>query len=82
MNYTTRRLIRELMELPVGPPMTKSILVYDRYDIWQLDPSGQSDPVCVTDSEGRDNMIRLRARQLDREAKIPGSGRHVFDCVQ
>ena len=47
----------------------KAVLVYDRYDIWQLDLNGLSDPVCITDSQGRENKIRFRRRQLDRDAR-------------
>ena len=38
----------------------KKLFVYDRYDIWALDPLGKDDPVCVTNDYGRKNEIRLR----------------------
>jgi len=44
-------------------------LVYDEFDIWQIDPSGRKDPVCLTNEYGRKNNIRFRYRQLDRDAK-------------
>ena len=47
-----------------------SVLVYDRYDIWELDPSGQAEPVCVTQSMGREQTIRFRYQRLDREARF------------
>ncbi len=47
----------------------RHVLIYDRYDIWQLDPDGQTDPVCLTESFGRENRIRLRNQRLDREAR-------------
>lgn len=34
-------------------------LVYDRYDIWSVDPRGNTDPVCITKSYGRDNNLRI-----------------------
>ncbi|MEP6492776.1 MAG: prolyl oligopeptidase family serine peptidase [bacterium] len=38
----------------------KSVLVYDRFDIWDLDPTGARAPVMVTDSVGRKNSIQFR----------------------
>jgi dienelactone hydrolase len=37
-----------------------SVLIYDRYDIWQFDPSGAKAPVVVTDSVGRKSNIQFR----------------------
>jgi len=31
----------------------EALLVYDRHDIWQLDPTGKTKPVCLTNGEGR-----------------------------
>ena len=42
-------------------------LVYDRYDIWALDPAGQSLPRCITDGFGRRENLRFRYVDLDRE---------------
>jgi len=36
------------------------LLVYDRYDIWLTDPSGQTRPVCLTGGAGRKNKISFR----------------------
>ena len=47
----------------------EAFLVYDRYDIWQLDPTGKKEPVCVTDGYGRESEIRFRYRQLDPEMR-------------
>lgn len=44
-------------------------LVYDEFDIWQVDPSGRREPVCLTKGYGRENNIQFRYRQLDRDAK-------------
>ncbi len=43
----------------------QAVLVYDRYDIWQLDPTGKKRPVCLTQGAGRDNAQRYRYVQLD-----------------
>jgi dienelactone hydrolase len=37
-----------------------TLLVHDRYDIWQLDPEGKLKPLNVTNGYGRNNKIRLR----------------------
>ncbi|MEL7498670.1 MAG: prolyl oligopeptidase family serine peptidase [Planctomycetota bacterium] len=44
-------------------------LIYDRYDLWQLDPTGNEPPICLTEGFGRENKIRFRAQRLDREAR-------------
>ncbi len=45
----------------------KSVLVYDRYDIWQLDLLGKKAPVCLTSGEGRKNNTAFRYIKLDSE---------------
>ena len=37
-----------------------SVLLYDRFDIWELDPNGAKPAVVVTDSVGRKNNIQFR----------------------
>jgi len=44
----------------------KSVLVYDRFDIWELDPTGVKPAVVVTDSLGRREHIAFRVVDLDR----------------
>jgi len=44
----------------------KSVLVYDRFDIWELDPAGVKPAVVVTDSLGRKERIAFRLVDLDR----------------
>jgi len=41
------------------------VYIYDRYDIWKIDPSGDRVPVCITNAFGRRNQIRLRYQKLD-----------------
>jgi dipeptidyl aminopeptidase/acylaminoacyl peptidase len=43
----------------------KHVLVYDRYDIWSLDPNGVENPVNLTGNFGRINNLRLRYVKLD-----------------
>jgi hypothetical protein len=38
----------------------KSVLLYDRYDIWEFEPNGAKAPVVVTDSAGRKQHVVLR----------------------
>ena len=47
----------------------KAILIYDRFDIWQLDPTGKEDPICVTAGKGRESNTRYRYVRLDFEQR-------------
>lgn len=41
-------------------PGDKSMLVYDHYDVWELDPNGVKPAIMVTDSAGRRDSIQFR----------------------
>ncbi|GAB3774408.1 prolyl oligopeptidase family serine peptidase [Spirosoma horti] len=41
--------------------------LYDRYDIWQVDPTGREKPTTITSGWGRKNKIRLRRAELDND---------------
>ena len=41
------------------------ILIYDRFDIWAVDPDGRSTPRRITEGYGRENGIELRYERLD-----------------
>ncbi len=45
-------------------------LVYDKYDLWALDPGARRAPRNVTEGVGRDANIRLRHLRLDPEEKF------------
>jgi dipeptidyl aminopeptidase/acylaminoacyl peptidase len=45
----------------------QALLLYDRYDIWAVDPSGIDAPRSLTRGEGRAVEIRYRLVRLDRE---------------
>ncbi len=45
----------------------KYFLVYDRYDIWKIDPDGKENPVCLTNGFGRKNKIEFRYIQLEND---------------
>lgn len=36
------------------------LLLYDRYDIWKVDPTGVDRPVCITNGYGRKHKVILR----------------------
>jgi dipeptidyl aminopeptidase/acylaminoacyl peptidase len=46
-----------------------AILIYDRYDIWRLDPSGEQPPICLTQGQGREKETAFRYRRLNREER-------------
>lgn len=43
------------------------LLLYDKHDIWAVDPNGRNAPRCITEEFGRKNNLRFRYVQLDRE---------------
>jgi dienelactone hydrolase len=45
----------------------RSVLVYDRYDVWEVDPAGRRPARVVTDSAGRRGKLIFRVVDLDRE---------------
>ena len=45
----------------------KYLWLYDRYDIWQIDPTGKEKPLNLTMGWGRTNKVRLRRAELDDE---------------
>jgi dipeptidyl aminopeptidase/acylaminoacyl peptidase len=46
------------------------LLIYDRYDIWKLDPEGKENPVNLTNGHGRKNNIRFRYVKLDKDQEF------------
>lgn len=52
----------------------KSLLLYDRWDVWELDPSGTRPAVMVTDSLGRAQHVVLRIIQTRRARGGPAAG--------
>ena len=50
------------------------VLVYDRFDVWALDPLAVADPVCLTAGEGRKNDIRYRWQKVDKEQRFLKNG--------
>ena len=53
----------------------RSVLLYDRYDVWEVDPTGARAPRMVTDSVGRRGRIVFRVVDLDPdEASLAPAG--------
>ena len=48
----------------------KRVLVYDRFDVWEVDPSGLVAAKNLTDGEGRRAGITFRIVDLDREDRF------------
>jgi len=46
----------------------KSFVVYDKYDMWSLDPTGKAKPICLTSNKGRLNGLVYRYLKLDPDA--------------
>ena len=44
-----------------------SLFVYDKYDIWNVDPSGKRAPICITGGKGKDQNLQFRYVRLDQE---------------
>ena len=76
-DYYDINFYNELNDMPnearqygmAGWTKDENFLVYDRYDIWQIDPSGKEKPTNLTQGKGRDNTLRLRYKKLDRDEK-------------
>jgi dipeptidyl aminopeptidase/acylaminoacyl peptidase len=45
----------------------RSVLINDRFDVWELDPAGAKPPVVLTDSLGRRENMTLRLLSLGRD---------------
>ncbi len=47
----------------------RRVLVYDRFDIWEVDPTGVVPPTNLTDGEGRKLGVVFRTINLDRDER-------------
>jgi dipeptidyl aminopeptidase/acylaminoacyl peptidase len=48
----------------------KAVLVYDKYDIWKIDPENKVPPVCITEGQGRKQKVQYRFLVTDRDQKF------------
>lgn len=53
----------------------KYVLIYDRYDIWKVDPTGKSKSVCITN--GRKDRIQYRYVTVDNDEKFIKEGQDL-----
>ncbi len=56
----------------------ESVLIYDKYDIWKVDPSGMNAASCLTREFGRKNKTVLRYMKLDPDAETISSGESMM----
>lgn len=54
----------------------QAVLIYDRYDLWQIDPKGKAAPKRLTDGRGR--QVVYRYIQLDREERSIAPDQNLF----
>ena len=55
-----------------------AFLIYDRHDIWQLDPKGEVAPVCITAEEGRKTNRRFKYIKTDAEKRFVANGDEIL----
>ena len=54
------------------------IIVYDKYDIWSVDPAGREMPICMTNGYGRRNNLQLR---FPEEGFIMKGEKYILHCT-
>lgn len=52
--------------------------VYDKFDIWKVDPTGVNKPVCITNGIGRKKHLTFRYTELDREERFVKEGQSLL----
>ena len=50
----------------------KTVLIYDKYDIWEFSPEGKNAPKNMTNGFGRQNSLTFRYQKLDPESRFLG----------
>ena len=56
----------------------KSVLIYDRYDVWEVDPTGRTPARVVTDSVGRRGQIIFRLAEADTSERFLSADRPII----
>jgi dipeptidyl aminopeptidase/acylaminoacyl peptidase len=73
------KIVDELNDVPDDPEAygvaawtedDKSVLIYDRYDIWDCSPEGKTPPKNITNGFGLQNKITFRYNKLDPEQRF------------
>ena len=44
----------------------RAFFIYDKYDVWEVDPDGVKDPVCLTNGKGRETGYTFRILRTDQ----------------
>lgn len=60
----------------------EAFLIYDRYDIWLIDPKGVKDPYMLTDGLGREKSITFREIDINKLQLPPGTPGIVVDPLK
>jgi len=48
----------------------EAFLVYDKYDVWKVDPTGKNKPLNITKGEGRKNLITFRRESVEEDEEF------------
>ena len=56
----------------------KFVFLYDRYEIWRVDPEGVKVPVNATRNYGRKNFLKFRYMKLDPEEEFIDTSKPVI----
>ena len=83
----TTSLANELHDTP-SPPRSygvggwlendEAMWLYDRFDVWQVDPTGNKAAECITGGDGRTNSTRYRYVSLDREIRAINPDQAIY----
>lgn len=58
----------------------EALLIYDKHDIWAVDPAGEKAPWCLTAGEGRKRNVRFRYVRTDPEERyVERGGQMLLD---
>ena len=55
-----------------------ALYVYDKFDIWKIDPTGKEKPVSITNGIGRKKQLTFRYSELDREERFVKDGQTLL----
>lgn len=55
-----------------------ALMIYDRHDIWLVDPKGKKEPVNMTASQGRKQNMRYHCLNLDKEKRYFAKGENIL----
>lgn len=56
----------------------KTVLIYDKYDIWQFSPDGKTAPKNITNGFGRQSKITFRYEKVDAESRFLASRADIW----